>query len=291
VRLHKFIVITTLVVFLLLAAVAWFFPSTDDFGVENELWNGMSKTLVAEFRPLKSLDDLPAESTLLLIPYSDFSTAELERIKDFVSQGGNLILADDYGYGNKVLEYLGLNERFSGAPLLDPLVNYKHAWFPRILHIRDSALTTGVTSLVLNHATALTYVAPGDVIASSSAFSFLDLSGNEESDSYDPAGSFPVISRHPVSSGQVILIADPSIFINSMNGLEDNKKLIKNIVALSTTPPFIDQSHLTPSNLRETKGLLADARGILSSPLGTLGAVVLALGLTLMPFWRERRQP
>jgi len=279
------------VVLLILAAIAWLLPSVDDFSIDNERWNGVSKTLGGQFQVIGSLGDLPTGATLLLIPYTDFTTPDLEQLKDFISRGGTLILADDFGYGNKVLEYLGLNERFSGAQLLDPMVNYKNQQFPRIPHYRDSALTAGVASLVLNHATALTNVATENILASSSAFSFLDLASNEEPDSNDPGGPLPVISEHSVGNGQVILIADPSIFINSMSGLEDNRKLLANISALSTTPPFIDQSHLEPSNLRETKGLLAHARAALASTPGTLGAVALILGLTLMPFWRERRQP
>ena len=289
-QLHKFITITTLLVILALTALVWFFPSNDDFRVENRLWNGASETLGGPFRPVKSLAQLPAGSTLLLIPYVDFATAELQTVKDFVVRGGTLILADDYGYGNRVLEFLGFKARFSGRPLLDPLVNYKNQWFPRIVHLNDSPLTDGIENLVLNHATAIMNVPADEVIAQSSAFSYLDLNANEKQEADEPNGPHPVISRYSLGGGQVILIADPSLFINSMSGIEDNHQLIQNIT-LNTTPPLVDQSHLTPSNLHQTKDLLASARGSLASPLGTLGVVALALSITLLPFWRERRQP
>jgi hypothetical protein len=291
VQLHKVITITTLLVILALTALVWFFPSNDDFRLENKFWNGASETLSGPFRPVKSLAQLPAGSTLLLIPYVDFTAAELQTVKDFVVQGGTLILADDYGYGNRVLEFLGFKARFSGRPLLDPLVNYKNQWFPRVVHLSDSPLTEGIENLALNHATAIANVAADEVIAQSSAFSYLDLNANEKQEANEPNGPHPVISRHSLGGGQVILIADPSLFINSMSGIEDNHQLIQNIATLNTTPPLVDQSHLTPSNLHQTKDLLASARGSLASPLGTLGVVALALSLTLLPFWRERRQP
>ena len=59
---------------------------------------------------MASLDDLPASpagSTLIVIPYLDLTSPELERIGRYITAGGNLILADDYGYGNQVLAYLG----------------------------------------------------------------------------------------------------------------------------------------------------------------------------------------
>ena len=290
-RLHKVITITTLLVILALAALVWFFPSNDDFRLENKFWNGVSETLGGPFRPVKSLAQLSAESTLILIPYVDFTAAELQAIKDFVNLSGTLILADDYGYGNRVLEFLGFKARFSGRPLLDPMVNYKNQWFPRVVYLNDSPLTEGIENLALNHATAIANVAADEVIAQSSAFSYLDLNANEKQEADEPNGPHPVISRHSLGGGQVILIADPSLFINSMSGIEDNHQLIQNITTMNTTPPLVDQSHLPPSTLHQTKDLLASARGSLASPLGTLGVVALALSITLLPFWRERRQP
>ena len=290
-QLHKVITITTLLVILALTALVWFFPSNVDFRLENKFWNGASETLSGPFRLVESLTDAPAGSTLLLIPYVDFTVSELQTVKDFVVQGGTLILADDYGYGNRVLEFLGFKARFSGRPLLDPLVNYKNQWFPRIVHLNDSPLTEGIENLVLNHATALMNVPADEVIAQSSAFSYLDLNANEKQEADEPNGPHPVISRHSLGGGQVNLVADPSLFINSMSGIEDNHQLIQNIATLNTTPPLVDQTHLTPSTLHQTKDLLASARGSLASPLGTLGVVALALSITLLPFWRERRQP
>ncbi len=293
-ELRRFVMILTIALVIILAIVAWFFPSNKDFRAENPFWNGtrdISSSYPAS--PLASLSDLPPSpqgSTLILIPYLNFTPAELGELKSFVTQGGTLVLADDYGYGNQILEYIGLEARFSGEILLDPLFNHKNKWFPRISHIISSSVTINTESLILNHATCLSDVEASDVLALSSSFSFLDLNGNQAWDEEEPTGPLPVISYHNLGSGKMILIADPSIFINSMETIEDNYNLIQNLAAITTSELLIDQSHLPPSNLHQTKNLLTYTRDYLITPVGTLGLVILALTITLMPVWHRRRQ-
>jgi hypothetical protein len=292
VELHRFLVILTIALVIILAIVAWFFPSNEDFRVENPFWNGARDiSSIVPASPLHSLSDLPPSpqgSTLILIPYLNFTTAELEKLNSFVTGGGTLILADDYGYGNQILKYLGLEARFSGQVLLDPLFNYRNKWLPRISHLRASPVTNNIESLVLNHATALIDVKANDVLAFSSSFSFLDRNGNQEWDEGEPTGPLPVISKHNLGNGQIILVSDPSLFINSMTIIEDNYIFIQNIAAITTASLLIDQSHLPPSNLHQTKNLLASIRGYLITPVGTLGLIILALTITLMPIWHKK---
>ena len=292
--LRRFTAILTIALIIILAIAIWFFPPDDDFRTGNPFWNG-TKEISANYpiSPLKSLSNLPSlplGSTLILIPYLQSTPAELEALNSFVTRGGTLILADDYGYGNQILEYLGLKTRFSGQPLLDPLANYKNKWFPQISHIKSSPFTSDIDKLVFNHATCLTNVEAANVLAQSSLFSFLDLNGDQTWQESEPTGSLPVISLHNLGSGQIILVADPSLFINSMETMEGNDSFLQNIAAITASELLIDQSHLPPSNLHQTKNLLAQIRDSLTSPLGTLGLVMLALTITLMPLWHERRR-
>ena len=293
-ELRRFLVILTIALVIVLIAVVWFLPSDEDFRTENPLWNG-ARDVNSDYSalPLQSLSDLPSSpqgSTLILVPYLDFTTIELEELNNFVAQGGTLILADDYGYGNQILEYLGFEARFSGQTLLDPLFNYKNRRFPRIFNLKSSPLTRDTQNLFFNHATSLTNVETDEVLALSSLFSFLDLNGNQTWDEDEPTGPLPVISHHNVDNGQIILISDPSIFINSMQAVGDNHNFMQNIAAITTSKLLIDQSHLPLSNLHQTKNLLASIRSSLVTPLGTLGLVILALTITTMPIWRKKRE-
>ncbi len=293
-ELRRFLMLLSIGLVVILLMVVWFFPSNDDFQAENPFWNGTKDmSLVVLASPLVTLSALPSSpqgSTLILIPYLDFTPAELEDLHAFVDGGGTLVLADDYGFGNQVLEYLGLSVRFSGQVLLDPLFNYKNRLLPKVSHLVSSSITVNTESLIFNHATCLTDVEGGDILASSSSFSFLDLNDNRVRDEDEPAGPLPVISQHSLGSGQLILISDPSIFINSMGEIESNRVLVQNIAAITTAELLIDQSHLPPSNLGQTKSLLAYVRDFLSTPAGTLGLVAVVLAVVLMPVWHKKEE-
>jgi len=293
VELRRFLVILSIVLVLILTIVAWFFPSNEDFRADNPFWNGtrdiISSYLISPLQSLSDLPPLPQGSTLILVPYLEFTPAELGELNSFVTKGGTLVLADDYGYGNQILEYLGLKARFSGHILLDPLFSYKSKWFPRISHLASGSVTSDTESLILNHATCLTDVEASDFLALSSSFSFLDLNGNQAWDEGEPNGPLPVISQHNLGSGKIILVSDSSIVINSMETIESNYTFIQNIAAITTSELLIDQSHLPPSNLRQAKNLLASIREPFTTPVGAVGLVIVALTVTLIPIWYKKR--
>jgi len=292
VTLRRFLVSLAIVLVIILAVVIWVIPSDEDFRVENTFWNGASRLSVSQaVTPLETLADLSEMTegaTLMLIPYMQLTPSELEDVTRFVSGGGTLVLADDYGYGNQVLSSLGIEARFSGQALLDPLFNYKNEQLPRVFHFSPGAVTDGVNSLVLNHATCLTDVGAGEILAMSSSFSFIDINNNRQWDEDEPAGAMPVISGHSLAGGRVILVSDPSIFINSMDSLDDNYSAIENIAGISSSQLYLDQSHLPHSDLHYTKNLLADVRSVLTTPVGTLALVAVLLILILRPIWPRK---
>ena len=290
--IKKFLVILAAGTILVVVIAAWFLPLDEDFRVENPIWNG-SKNLSASY-PVQSLESFaelplsPRGTTLILVPYLNLTSVELEQLNSFISEGGRLILADDYGHGNQILEYLGLEVRFSGEVLVDPLINYKTKDFPKIIHFKSDLLTINTESLVLNHATCLVNTQDNSVIALSSSFSFLDRNENGTYEDDELSGPLPVICYKTLGDGQVVLVADPSLFINSMNAIDENEGFIQNI-ADTTTSLYIDQSHLPPSDLHQTKTLLARGRGYLASPLMTAGLVALVVIITLEPVWYKRK--
>ena len=292
-ELRRFLLIIAVTLIIALILTAWFFPSNDDFRVENPFWNGIADVKADyQVQTIDSLADLPsppARATLITIPYQDYHPVELEQLHDFAAQGGRLIIADDYGHGNQILEYLGLEARFTGQVLLDPMVNYKNKYFPRIFHLQPDPLTANIDNLVLNHATSLANVTDADILAASSSFSFLDYNGNGTREDNEPTGPLPAISHHELGSGQVILIADPSMFINSMDTIAGNGGFIQNIAATSTTL-YIDQSHLMASELHHTKNWLQQVRSLFSTPVGTAGLVLAAIIAALIPIWYKKRQ-
>ena len=73
-----------------------------------------------------------------------------------------------------------------------------------------------------------------------------------------------------------------------MQNIESNHTLVENIAASTTSQLFIAQSHLPTSNLQQTKTLLGSIRDPLTTPVGSVGLVILALAITLLPLWYKR---
>ena len=271
------------------AVLVWCYPTNSDFKGENPSWNG-ARAFLDDFRalPLSSLDVLlaaPQESTLLVIPYMEFTTSDLKILENYVSSGGKLVVLDDYGFGNHILEHLKIETRFTGNQLLDTLFNYENENFPKIVNFVSESTTSEIGNLVFNHATSLENVPQDNIIAWSSYFSFLDENQNSEYDEGEPEGPFPVIANFQIGKGELVLISDPSILINSMLEMGDNRRFLENIAQGQI---FLDQSHLPEVPLDEAKRKLKIARNVLATVWGTLALILLVLVLTLNPTWNMR---
>jgi len=259
----------------------WFYPSIQDFMASNTMWNGV-RNFGSEFNAdnIESLGELPdvaEEAALVTIPYLDYNNEELSKLKEFVEDGGTLLLMDDYGYGNSVLAYLDISARFSNKPLLDPLFCYKNQWLPRVTDLTPGVKESGIEVMVLNHATALTNVEQTEVIAWSSAASFLDINENESWDEGEPKGPLPIAAKVRFGKGTLALVSDPSIMINSMVGRDDNYNFMKYLTTHKGKQKevLVDISHLTKTPLDVSKMRLTSVREILSTPYPLLGIVAL----------------
>ncbi len=272
-----------LVVLALTAAVSlaciWFYPSFQDFTEYNEEWNGV-RTFTNESggTVISSLDVLPEspdKRVLITIPSIDYSDQELARLKQFINDGGTLILMDDFGYGNTVLTYLGLDARFTGRPLFDPLFCYRNQSMPLITDFRTEATESGILFITLNHATTLNNVIAEQAIAWSSTSSFLDVNDNGTWEQNEPNGPFTVAAVIPIGKGTLKLVSDPSIIINNIFPKDSNREFIQYLTQNQgeTNNVLIDSSHLVKAPLDTAKERLMSLRAALSNPYALLGII------------------
>lgn len=280
-RVSSVLFIVVVLISLISLLSIWFYPSIEDFMASNTMWNGI-KNFNQEFGAdnLNSLDELPAlpeAAVLVAIPYLTYTDEELAKLKRFVEDGGTLLLMDDYGYGNSVLAYLGVDVRFSNKPLLDPLFNYRNQRLPKIIDFVPKVKEDGINTVVLNHATALTNVELPAVIAWSSAASFLDMNEDESRDGGEPRGPLAVTAEFRLGKGRLVPVADPSIVINSMVGRDDNYSFIRYLISPKSEPReiLVDSSHLPQAPLDVSKTRLIKAHQILANPYTLIGLTVL----------------
>ena len=285
---------TVLLIIIISMVCLWASPSVQDFMTANSLWNGI-QDISEEFDApsidsLKELPDSPQGKTLISIPSLQYGEESLAEVQEFVTLGGRLLLLDDYGQGNSVLDYLGLEARFNGVPLLDPLFCYRNQQMPKVTDFSPEIEREGIELVVLNHAASLTGVAKSDVIAWSSATSFLDF---DEDDKWSPAeekGPFPVAAKYQLGRGAVILISDPSIIINSMVRRDDNHSFVNYLIGLESGPGdlLIDRQHLGKDPREVSRLGLANVRAVLSRPYFLLGLVAIILIAVFRYTFKER---
>jgi hypothetical protein len=228
------------------------YPNIEDLWRENFDWNGLStfyeQTKPTKIENLKQLETVtPSDSTLLFLgPTTGFTKLEANQVNDYLRYGGRVIIADDFGSGNQLLELLDLPIRFDNRLLKDQFFRDKNSLMPLISVKR----LQGIKTIVFNYATVLIDVDQSDVLVKSSPFSFLSTSVDDFSDDYL---SYPVIAEVTYGEGKLILVSDSSFSVNSMINRGDNKWLL---MRLARGILLIDESHIEKSNLTLLQELL-----------------------------------
>jgi len=238
------------------------YPEGADFRLENPFWNGMSE-INAIFRPvlLSSYAELPPAGrnmTLLLVgPDRDFTADEVEAIARFIYGGGQVILADEAGFGNSLLERLNLSIRIGEGLVLDPLFKERSARLPRASYISDGYST----EVILNYASIIRGC--DRPILQTSSFSYLDMNMNNEWDPQEEKGPFTVGCALRMGEGGLIVFSDSSLFINSMINLGSNREFLLHIIGGRRV--LVDSTHWSRTTFTIAKSAVMRFIGFLNT--------------------------
>jgi hypothetical protein len=263
---------------LLLAAALGAYPSSTELAPSNPAWNGLSQAVRAfHMHALSSLGELPrtaAGTALVIIPARPVSGRDIGVLRRYLDDGGLVLVLADSGPGNDLLARLGIPVRLAAGTVEDPLFAYKNRRFPRIAEVMGPA-SEGVRALILNHPTALLVTGPLEVLAQSSLVSYLDTDGNHRQDPGEPSGPFAVAAAASVGSGTLVVVADSSLLTNAMLPLGDNRRFLRNLLALpgSGARVYLDTAHLPHAPLDVAKDLLDQARKMVAFPPLTFALV------------------
>ncbi len=258
------------VVLLMISMVAPIVSTSADFSIFNSGWNGTSKLAVLTYKAgkfvpnfqvrstgtdieisqlgLDQIDLDPVTSALVVIgPGKTFTSSEGAIVGDFIRNGGELLLADDFGTANSLLTGIGAVSRFSNELVMD-LSFEKQPEFSVVYDLRADPSTTNVSTLLLNYPSSLTISGDTKIIASSSIASWLDTNGNRLQEWGEPRGPFPIAAREHLGAGEILLLSDPSVLINGMATQMDNGIFGANLideVCNGRSAVFFDESHRT----------------------------------------------
>lgn len=269
----RFYVVTALVLLIggavALSLLQPVFGTRADFSIYNTRWNGASGLagdlygtgdLVPAFSlefgegdqvqlAHRSLDahqlDPPAHTVLVLAPSKAPSEREAAWLAAFVEDGGRLVVADDFGAGNAFLEASGADTRIDGALVAD-LAYSRQPPFVVVTDVDEHPATGGARELLLDHGSVLAPGPNATVLARTGDSAWLDADLDRVQDADEETGPFELAAVETVGEGRVLVVSDPSLYINGMQDEADNARATQGLVAWSSAQGrdvLVDEAH------------------------------------------------
>lgn len=248
---------TVLLVLLLLAVFVGVLvaasTSTAAFDPMNPSWEGTGEfnadisNSAADrelIRNTEQYNDVGANESVAFIiaPDSEYSDTDIERVRQFIVDGGTVVILGNFEPAtNELLSELGTEARLNGRLLLDQESYSNGPAMPIATDVRNQSQTAGVDELGLNHATA---VEPGNatILAGTSEFAYLGDTPDDELDDDTDLRNYPVATTESLAAGEVVVVGDPSITINSMYDESDNAAFLTQQYA-GSEDALVDISH------------------------------------------------
>ena len=294
---HALVLMLTGVV--VLAVVFASVTSAAAFGSYNPAWDGASQlrdvaeTTGTDTRILtnaSAYDTAEPDGTVAVVlsPDESYSAVERARVRTFVRDGGTLLVAEDFGStGNALLTGVGSAVRVDGRTLRDEQAYYRSPALPVVSDVAAHPLTTGVDQVTLNRGTAIVPAnrstvgeANVTVLANSSKFSYLDTNGNAGLDEEERLRARPVVTVEQVGEGRVVVVSDPSAFINAMLERSGNRRLATNVFAAHDRL-LLDYSHAADQPPLAAALLTLRSSALLTALVGLVAVTVVGIWIRL----------
>ncbi|WP_135306452.1 DUF4350 domain-containing protein [Haloarcula amylovorans] len=279
-RLLLIVLVATLALTLVVAAGT----SSASLGAYNPAWDGTSEVRAAAqangtettiARNVSAYRAVAPDRTVAVALSPDESYGEdVHAVRSFVRSGGTLVVAEDYGtHGNELLAAVGAEARVTGTPLRDEQRAGPSPAFPRATATTNHTYTRGVDGIMLNHGSV---VEPGNAtpLLASSEFSYLDTNGNGELDDTEVLERRPVVTVESVGEGTVLVISDPSLFLNSMLERSDNAAFLQAIIS-THNHVLLDISHTNAVPPLVAARLALQQSGVAAFVVGSLSVLAL----------------
>lgn len=188
-------------------------------------------------------EDLEANGTvaIVIVDEGSYGPEDRERLIDFIRRGGTVVIADDLGQTNQLLQEMGANTRIDGDPLRDEREYHRSPALPVATETSDHPYVNDSDTFTLNYGTTLD-ANGADVLVRSSEYSYLDTNRNQAFDEDETLGPRPVMTTEEIGQGELVVISDSSSLINVMLERPGNRAFVQQLFA-SHDRVVIDQSH------------------------------------------------
>ncbi len=281
------ILVAVIIILLTLgAAGAHLQTTTADLSRFNPGWSGtaaffsLAGSMGADLHTPGS--DLPeAIDRYIIIAPSD--TGAIGIAEQVLERGGTVIIACEEGSGNELLRGLGSGMRVMPGNVSSVDMEFASTRTVIAEVAGNHSLFAGVKTLAFNRPS---YITGGDPLVRTSILSWVDTTGSGRPGSGMALGRYTLIATEQVGSGEVILIADASLFATTMQEvrrLHDNPQLLGNLLH--------PDGHVV---VDATYGRPADAEGpayfihkVKSAPISTIITILLLMVVVVVGFRKE----
>lgn len=295
-RAALFALVAAVVVAILIAAAT----SGAAFGLFNPQWEGTSDlrtaaeetgsepVVVRNTTQYQEYGD--GDIAFVLAPTDDYGSEEATNVRGFLDRGGTLVIADRDGpHTPDLLESIGADARPDGAVLRDDRNHHRSPALPIAEPVSNHSYVAGVGSVTLNYGTSVEPNGATPLVATSE-FAYHDRDGSGSVSDNETMASFPVVTVESVGDGDVVVVGDPSVFINVMQDDLGNRAFVEALVS-ETNHTVVDVSHgAAPPPLMAALLTVRDSPAIqVGLGLGALAAV--GIGSRLMGRRQEATVP
>jgi hypothetical protein len=262
-----------------------------EFSQYNTGWNGTSaffsaldRHRVTDITDPAGLAPSTNNTTLLIIaPVRQPTGEETAAYRSFVERGNTIVLADDFGTGNAILRGIGSRIVILPGNLSSIDRAYNDPYSVVAYPVTNASPVRSVSAVVLNRPAPLDGGVP---LLTSSIMSWIDTNGNRRIDRDETMGRFAVMAREKAGTGEIIVLSDPSIFINAMQdpGANwDNRQLVRNLAG-NGGPLLIDQMNSRTTGTEGMSTILHVMKTTLSTEIVVIGGVLLIAAVA----WRKK---
>ncbi|KAF1078611.1 DUF4350 domain-containing protein [Methanogenium sp. MK-MG] len=266
-----------------------YLSSTDaELSRYNGGWNGTSafydqldrtgSTAITSYAILRSA---PPETLIMVEPHA-LPEEETDSIRQFVRDGGTLIVIAKNESANSILEAMGSSIRIHESILSSIDREYADPRMVIAYRAQDHRLLKGVESIALNQPSTLT---GGEILLQTSVISWIDRNNNGRADGMETFGKETVMAREFLESGEIIILSDSGVLINSMDTTvseRDNTRLRNNLAT------GMDTAYDTiASQPFETDGALQAVTGAKNTTIIKILVLLLITGIICAAYARR----
>jgi hypothetical protein len=198
--------------------------NTLEFSQDNIGWNGSSgffsrldRHTTEMITDISALETKENTTLLIIAPNESWSGEETRIIHAFLKRGNTVFLADETDTGNSLLSGLGSSIRIGPSYLAGIDRAYNNSSILITSPVQEHPLTRGIGSLVLDKAKPLT---GGTPLIQTGIMSWIDTNNDFRISSDESFGRYTVLSQEQMGNGEIIVLSDSGVFINSMSGIE-----------------------------------------------------------------------